>query len=58
MANDADLCLKYYRAPRYRVQCLIIVLVELSELVAKINDLHFLEQRIFTMALTEVTYAC
>ena len=24
----ADLCLKYYRAPRYRVRCVTIVLVE------------------------------
>ena len=24
----ADLCLKYYRAPRYRMRCVIIVLIE------------------------------
>ena len=27
-ADGADLCLKYYRAPRYRLRCVIIVLVE------------------------------
>ena len=36
----------------------IIVLVELSGLVAQINDLHFLEHRKCTKTLTEVTCAC
>ena len=27
-------------------------------LIAQINDLHFLKQRVFTNALTKVTYAC
>ena len=42
--------------PRYRVRCVIIVLVKLSALVAQINDLHFLKQR--TKTLTKVTFAC
>ena len=37
----ADLCLKYYRASRYRVVYVMIVFIELSALVAQINDLHF-----------------
>ena len=39
-----DLCLKYYRAPRYCVHCVTIVFVEPSALVAQINDLHFLKR--------------
>ena len=55
---DSDVFLKYYRAPRYRARCIIFVLVELSVLVAQINDLRFLKQRISRKTLTEVTYAC
>ena len=40
-----DLCLKYYRAPRYPVRCVMIVLVELGALIAQIKDLHFSKQR-------------
>ena len=36
----ADLWLKYYRAPRYRMRCLTILLGGRA-LVAQINDLHF-----------------
>ena len=54
----ADLCLKYYLAPSYRVRCVMIVLVELSALIGSINDVYFLKQRKFTKTLTEVTYAC
>ena len=39
--HGAGLCLKYYRASRYNVRCVTIVLVERGALVAKINDLHF-----------------
>ena len=49
--TDIDLCLKQYRAPRYRILCMI-VLVEISALVAQVNDVHFLKQRIFTKTLT------
>ena len=58
MNIDLDLCLNYYRVPRYRVRCVIPVLVELIALVAQINDLRLLKQRIFTKTLTEVTIAC
>ena len=44
MLSDADLCLKYYRASRYRVRCVMIVVVELSALNAPINDLHLFKQ--------------
>ena len=53
--SDLDHCLKYYRAPRYNVRCVMIAIVEQSALVAQINDLHLLKQRIFAKALTKVT---
>ena len=42
------LCLKYYRAPRYRMRCVTIVLVERRCTGCKINDLRSWKQRIFT----------
>ena len=51
--TDTNFCLKYCVVRR-----VLIVLVALSALVAQINDLNFLKQRIFTKTLTEVTNAC
>ena len=59
------LCLKYYRAPRYRMRYVIIVLVErrcknaplfLHE-VAKINDHHLWKTTYIYEDLTELHYA-
>ena len=51
---DVDLCSKYYRASRYRVLCAVIVLVELSALVAQTNDLHFWKTAYIYKDLTEL----
>ena len=42
------LYMKYYRAPRYRMRCMTIVLVEQRCSGFKINDLHFWENNVLT----------
>ena len=56
--SDADHCLKYYRASRYHMRCVMIVLVERKCIDCTNKYLHLLKQRIFTNTLTEVTNAC
>ena len=48
--------MKYYRAPRYRARCVIIVVVRTNEggLVTQVNDIHFRKQRTYTKTLTEL----
>ena len=41
------LCLKYYRAPRYRMRYVVIVLVERRCTGCKINDLHFWKNNVY-----------